>query len=75
MKQQYANPEEFAKDVVKHTKDGWVNGQFTVGTTVVAIKAYGLWVQRMNVHCLTDGGEFRTQKAMREFIVEHMGRD
>lgn len=73
MKQHYDTPEEFAADVAKASRGAWVNGTFDVNGQAVAIKAYGKWVQRINCNCLTDGGEFATQKAMREFIVSHIG--
>ena len=73
MEQHYESAADFAADVVRNAKAGWVNGQFDVNGSVVGIKAHGKWVQRMNVHCLTDGGEFRTQKAMREFIIDMIG--
>lgn len=73
MKQHYDNAADFAKDVVRNARGAWINGHFDVNGQTVAIKAYGLYVQRINVNCLTDGGEFRTQKAMREFIVNMIG--
>lgn len=75
MKQNYSTPEEFAADVTKYAKNDWVNGSFDVNGTIVGIKAYGKWVQRINANCLTDGAEFKTQKAMREFIVSHIGHN
>lgn len=74
MKTQYNTPEEFATDVVKNARGAWVNGTFDVNGQAVGIKAYGKWVQRINCNCLTDSGEFRTQKDMREFIVAHVGK-
>lgn len=73
MKQHYDTPEEFAADVAKHAKSAWVNGTFDVNGQAVGIKAYNKWVQRINCNCLTDGGEFSTQAAMRAFIVSHVG--
>jgi hypothetical protein len=73
MKNHYDTPEEFAKDVVTAARSAWVNGTFNVNGQTVAIKAYGKWVQRINCNCLTDGGEFRTQGAMKAFIIAHVG--
>lgn len=73
MKTHYSTPEEFARDVAKHSRGAWVNGTFDVNGQFVGIKAYGLWVQRISCNCLTDGGEFKTQAAMRAFIVSHIG--
>ena len=73
MKQHYESAADFAADVVRNAKTGWINGQFDVNGSTVGIKAYGKWIQRINVHCLTDGAEFRTQKAMRDYIVNFIG--
>ena len=73
MKQHYDNAADFAADVAKHARGAWVNGHFDVNGSIVAIKAYGTWVQRINVNCLTDSGEFRTQRDMRAFIANHIG--
>ena len=74
MKTHYETPEQFAADVAKHARNAWVNGTFDVNGTAVGIKAHGTWVQRINANCLTDSGEFRTQRDMRAFIVAHVGR-
>ena len=73
MKTHYTTREEFARDVAKHARGQWVNGHFDVNGQIVAIKAYGKWVQRMNVNCLTDSGEFSTQRDMRQFIERLIG--
>ena len=73
MKQHYDTATDFASDVAREAKGAWVNGTFDVNGTQVGIKAYGKWVQRINANCLTDGGEFKTQAAMRSFIVSHVG--
>lgn len=73
MKQQYDTPEAFAADVAREARQGWVNGTYQVDGQAVGIKAHGKWVQRINCNCLTDGGDFATQKAMRAFIVGHIG--
>ena len=73
MKPAYATPEMFAADVAKHARGAWVNGTFTVASRPVGIKAYGTWVQRTSCDCLTDSGEFKTQRDMRAFIVSHIG--
>ena len=73
MKLEYDNPEEFARDVAAQCKGNWINGTWNVNGQQVGIKAYGKYVQRINVNCITDGGEFKTQKAMREFIVSMIG--
>jgi hypothetical protein len=69
----YDTPEAFAKDVAKHASKGWVNGTYDVNGQAVGIKAYGKWVQRMNVNCLTDGSEFKTQRDMVAWIVQLIG--
>lgn len=75
MKQQYSTAAEFARDVARDARSAWVNGHFNVNGTVVAIKAYGKWVQRINANCLTDSGEFKTQREMIAFIVSHIGEN
>ena len=66
----YNTPEEFATAVVKEAKKGWVNGTFEVDGSPVGIKAHGLWIQRIFAFTVSDGGEFKTQKAMREYIAK-----
>jgi len=73
MRSTYETPEAFAADVAKEAKAAWVNGTYDVNGQAVGIKAYGKWVQRINCNCLTDGGEFATQTAMKAFIVAHIG--
>lgn len=75
MKTTYNTPEEFAKDVAKSARGAWVNGTYIVDGQEVNIKAFDTWVQRINCNCLTDGGSFDTQKAMRQFIVDHVGHN
>ena len=70
----YATVEEYAKDVVKQARDGWVNGTATVAGKSIGVKAHGKWIQRITVNGVPYGsGEFRTQKEMREFIVNFIG--
>lgn len=73
MKTEYDTPEEFARDVAKESRGAWINGTYMVNGQAVGIKAYGKWIQRINCNCLTDSGDFPTQKAMRAFIVSHIG--
>lgn len=73
MKEHYDSPEEFAGDAVKAAKAGWVNGTYSVNGALVGIKAHGKWVQRIQANTLIDSGDFRTQSAMRDFIVAHIG--
>lgn len=61
---------DFARDVVRRARDGWVNEAVTVAGKAVQVKAYGKWVQALVVN----GGprhssEFGTQRDMREFIT------
>jgi len=67
----FDNAESFAKYVVNSCKVSWVNGTFPVGSTKIGIKAYGKWVQIIlaDNKPYTDSGQFTTQKAMREFII------
>jgi len=40
----------FVKMVVENAKTGeWINSWYRVGDTIVGVKAYGKWVQRMEV--------------------------
>ncbi len=73
MKEEYQSPEEFAADVARHARDAWVNGTFRVNGALVGIKAHGKWVQRIEAHGVRDSGDFPTQKAMKEFIIERTG--
>ena len=63
--------ESFAKDVTKEaSQNQWVNIRTEIAGKIVGIKAYGKWVQRIEVNSAPyQSGEFKTQKAMREFIV------
>lgn len=66
----YNTPEDFATAVVKEARKGLVNGTFEVAGSPVGIKAHGLWVQRIQASSVTDGGDFKTREAMREYIVK-----
>lgn len=69
------NINEFAAMVVKNCTGPWTNGTFDVeGIGPVGIKASGKWIQRMEWCGVRDGGEFRTQKAMRQWIIESLER-
>lgn len=70
MKQNCETATAYADAVVKLARSGWVNGTDTVNGKTVAIKAHGKWLQRLTVNGGPYvSGEFRTQRAMKEFIV------
>lgn len=69
MKTDYKTAADFAKDVVMHSKNAWVSGFFCVGGQTVGIKAFGKWVQVLQVNQTRDGQQFATQRAMKDYIV------
>lgn len=70
MKQNYETAADYADAVVKLARSGWINGADTVNGKTVTVKAHGKWIQRFTVNGGPYvNGEFRTQRAMKEFIV------
>lgn len=66
-------PEEFAAHVVKQSRGAWCNGTFDVhGVGRVGIKAFNNYVQRMEWRGVVDGGDFSTQRAMKNWILAHL---
>lgn len=74
-------PEDLADLVCKNAKSGkWLRGTYSVkvanrAPVAVGIKAYGLWVQRIECCGLVDGvpGQ-KTQKALKAQLVDLLTR-
>ncbi len=70
MNDTYIDAESFARDVVAHARGAWVNGTYNVAGEMIGIKAFGHYIQVMCCAGIKEtGGDFRSQKAMRAFIV------
>lgn len=63
-------PEQFVARVAANVKQKtWLNETVQVNGEPVGIKAYGLWVQRLTYKGLSDGAEFHTQKALKQWLL------
>jgi hypothetical protein len=66
-------PDEFATHVVKQSRGTWLNGTFDVeGVGPIGIKAFNNYIQRMQWSGLVDGGDFNTQRAMKNWILSRL---
>lgn len=70
--------DEFIKTVLVNVKSSqWLSGYCQVNGNEVGIKAYGLWVQRMNVNngpYRDSGMGIKTQKALREWLKVNLAQ-